>query len=297
MKTSYSQELVFFLHIQKTAGMTLQELLRKNLGRPPLKRLTDFLTRQTGEGLPLRQSLARLTAKDRLFMGHFGHGVHRLYPHRSTYITFLREPTSRLLSLYYFSRTTPHSFYHQLAKGRSLEAFLLETELHELDNGMTRQIAGDPEDLFLNRTPFRECKESLLDQAITNLENDFAFVGIQELFLESVCLLGKTLHFKDPYFLTFNRTKATRPEVDESVLHRVREKNELDYRLYAYCRERFEAALNRLQTDNPEAIPSFAKANEAQQGRLQRAYRARIGLRRALETVTLRKRRRRVAPG
>ena len=290
MKDAYSRELIFFLHIQKTAGMTLQELLRKNLGRAPLTRMWEFISGNSGEGLPMAEALRRLKESDRLFMGHFGYGVHRHYPFGSSYITFLREPASRLVSLYYFSRTTPGSFYHAIARDRGLEQFLFKTQLHELDNGMTRQIAGDKEDLFLSRVPYGECDEALLEEAKANIERDFLFVGIQEHFLESVCLLSRTLRFRQPYYLTFNRAKKSKPEQEEGLHRRLREKNDLDCRLYQHYRTKFEETLARINRETPDLFSEYARKNEAHQARLRRGYRIRIGLRRILEGLTSRKR-------
>lgn len=285
MKQRYHNEFIFFLHIQKTAGMTLQELLRRNLGRPPLRILRDFITGDTGEGFSTQQALQRIMPGDRLFMGHFGYGVHNLVPRPFSYVTFLREPVRRLVSLYHFSKLDSRAFYHKYARERSIGDFLLDCPLHELDNGMTRQIAGDNKNLFMNRVPYGSCDQELLDKAIANIERDFLFVGIQERFMESVYLLSETLRFSRPYFLTFNRGQGPQANEDKDLAQRLREKNALDLALYETYRERFDQKFNRFILDHPGGFETFVHKNQKHQISLRRCYLARLRARRLLESL------------
>jgi hypothetical protein len=285
MKERYNNELIFFLHIQKTAGMTLQELLRRNLGRSPLRILRDFITGDTGEGFSTRQALQRIMPGDRLFMGHFGYGVHNLVPRPFSYVTFLREPVRRLVSLYHYSKLDSRAFYHKYARERSIGDFLLDCPLHELDNGMTRQIAGDDKNLFMNRVPYGSCGQELLDKAIANIERDFLFVGIQERFMESVFLLSKTLRFNHPYFLTFNRGRRSQASEDKALTQRLREKNALDLALYEMYRERFDQEFMSFIQDHPGGLETFVCENQKQQIYLRRRYMVRLRARRLLESL------------
>lgn len=285
MKNQYNNELIFFLHIQKTAGMTLQELLRRNLGRSSIRMLMDFITGDTGEGLDIEQGLRRLTSKDRLFMGHYGYGVHNLFQGPYSYVTFLRDPVRRLVSLYYHSKLNTGSFYHKFARNRSIEDFLLHCPLNELDNGMTRQIVGDEKKLFMSRVPYGSCNAGLLEKARTNLEKDFIFVGIQERFMESVFLLSKTLGLRNPYFLSFNRGRGPKTKHDKDLGQKVRKKNSLDYALYEEYRDRFDQQFSLYLEDHPGAFETYLQENKRHQSALRRQYMLRLRTRRLLEKV------------
>lgn len=276
----HDDRVLLFLHIQKTAGMTLQELLRGHCGPGLIRRVWRRLAGTSGQGCKLDEALRRLKPSDRLFMGHFCHGVHRVLDRPFTYLTFFRDPVARLVSLYHYSANTPAAHYHSAAAGKSISEFLLQTPVLELDNGMTRFIAGDDQDFFINRTPYGKCDEQLLERAIENLERHFSFVGLQERFDESVLLLGKVLHWPDAFYLTLNRGKARSASspANQEMLNEVRARNALDYRLYAYAEQRFAADFARAFPDGAEALARFRQGNAAYQRRALPLYRFRTGL-------------------
>jgi Galactose-3-O-sulfotransferase len=250
---------VIFLHIQKTGGITLQRILRRKLGASLGKRAMGLVIKP--EPAPnLQVELQRRQMSDRYFGGHIGFGVHRFLPQPFTYITMLREPVSRLISLYHYSCTNPTAYYHKHAVGKSLEAFLLETPLMELDNGQVRFLAGDPDDLFINRTPYGACSEALLLQAQQNIEQHFSWVGIMEQFDPSLLLLGQTMGWKNCFYLRRNvaRPSEKNPPVSPEVRSQIAQRNWLDLKLYQYAQQRLSQQLQAhyLQDQNQQNLPS-----------------------------------------
>ncbi|WP_255348285.1 sulfotransferase family 2 domain-containing protein [Halothece sp. PCC 7418] len=201
--------------MQKTAGITLQRMLRSRYGPHLLQRTKNLIQEKLNSSpdpVSLKKRLSSITMQDQYFMGHFCYGIHKFLPYPYTYITFLREPISRLLSLYRYSKLNSSAYYHGLARNASPKEFFFESNLMELDNGMLRFILGNPPDygdLFINRTPVGKCNEDMLKQAKQNIENEFSFVGIVEKFDESVLLLKKQLNWKNPYYLRRNTYKNT----------------------------------------------------------------------------------------
>lgn len=289
MKPSLPENpFILFLHLQKTAGMTLQELLRKHYGKGALLRGIDRLRGRSKEGLPLDEALRHAKREDRMFVGHFCYGVHRLLDFPTTYITLLRDPVKRLISLYHYSSTNPQAHYYKVARHMSMEEFCLECRLLELDNGMTRFLAGDDEDLFINRTPYGECDGDMLRKAKANIERDFAFVGIQESFDESVLLLARVLGWDNPYYLTLN-VRKNRDKVDapgEAFLDRLREHNAMDIDLFAYCRDRFDREFTAAFPDGDEAVSRFRRENARYQRRVLPVQKLRMRLGRLLRSMT-----------
>lgn len=217
---------VIFLHIQKTGGITLQRFLRRNLGPSLFSRATS---------VAFKNQKKQQTIEPQYYAGHNCYGIHKDFTAPFTYMTFLREPISRLISLYKYSKQNRSAYYHRIAKGKTIEEFLLNTELHELDNGMTRMIAGSEDDRFINRTPFRQCDAGLLDQAVANIDSSFACVGIMERFDESFLLMSDFLGVRRPNYLRRNSSRASRCDVDEQIKQRLRDANELDVQLYQYA--------------------------------------------------------------
>lgn len=277
MNNPVQPDFILFLHLQKTAGMTLQELLRRQYGPGFARRALNRLMRKSPEGLTMKDALRALSPTDRLFMGHFCFGVHRFLLFDVTYITFLRDPVARLISLYNYSANTPGAHYYKVAKDMSCEEFLFESKLLEMDNGMTRFIAGDSDDLFINRTQYGQCGRDMLDQALSNLHKHFSFVGIQEDFDRSVLLLSKILKWRNPHYISLNKSDKSPANAshDEDLKARIREANPLDMELYSICRQRFEDEFNAAFKDAGSALELFRKKNEQYQQYARPLYNAR----------------------
>lgn len=116
----------------------------------------------------------------RLSPGLLGVGGHSLHPwvdfssvpRRMSWITFLREPRSRLLSHFNHQRST-------MGLPWRLEDFLSEPRFHDLQ---TRRLAGVPS----------------FDEANRVLRHDFDFVGISDRYDESIERLGTVLGAESP---------------------------------------------------------------------------------------------------
>lgn len=258
-----SPPFLLFLHLQKTAGMTLQELLRRKYGKGLLKRAYNWLRDTSPEGLSLSEAIKRSGREDKMFMGHFCFGIHAEIGREFTYMTMLREPAARLISLYHYSHEKPEAHYYGVAKNRTLEEFLFNCELPELDNGITRLLVGRDVSHFINRTPFGKMEESHLEEAKGNLEKYFSFVGIQEKFDESILLLAHLMGWKTPYYVTLNvgRKDTAKRRRDEELLGRVRARNPLDCELYEWCRKRFEEAWQGEFVEPEAMLASYQRRN------------------------------------
>lgn len=253
---------VAYIHIQKCAGMTMLHILRK-VFHSEWRILKDRISSRLlpKKRLTLQESLQSKRHHDRYFQGHCCYGVDRLLPKPCTYFTVLRHPEERLVSLYNYSRVNTHAYYHQHAKDKTLEEFLLGTELMELDNGMCRFIAGDAEDFFINRTEYGNCDENLFKRAKTNIDLHFTYVGITERFNESLVLLSKLLNIspKKLYYRSRNITKtdSRSKAVPKNISQAIKEHNQYDYQLYAYALRRFENELTQITESDPNAVSEF----------------------------------------
>ena len=242
--------------------MTVQRLFRRKYGPALIIRIKRFFLRQD-KGLRLRPAMESKKMKDGYVAGHFGFGVHHYLPTPYEYIAFFREPISRLKSLYYFSKTNPTAFLHKFAKDASPEEFFFNKQVIEADNGQLRYIIGNPVDLFIDRRPFGTCDEKMLEEAKSNIEKHFSFVGITEQFDSSLLLLKEKLNWNHCYYLRRNTSaKKTKTEpIDQETIDKLKELNRHDIELYSYVKARFETEANKYDLLNPSTIESFRKVN------------------------------------
>ena len=87
----HANDQIFFLHIPKTGGMSLKQILKTQVGEAqfrqiPIKKFGLANSRQLGGYRCLR--------------AHWDYGFFRVLPRTPVYITLLREPVSRIVSLF-----------------------------------------------------------------------------------------------------------------------------------------------------------------------------------------------------
>lgn len=240
-------ETVIFLHIGKTAGSTMRQILKRQF--PSSQTLTVRARRRPRE--ETLADFARLPEAERLqprlIMGHTVFGLHEHVPRPSRYVTMLRDPAKLAISQYRYVLRTPGHRHHDQAQGMSLREYIESGLALEMDNSQTRAVAGDI------GTPYRGCTPEMLETAKRNLAEHFAWVGITERFDESVVLLGRTFGWPDVRYVSANVARGAAPP-SESELELVRRSNHLDQELYDHC--------CRLLDERIAGEPGFATALE-----------------------------------
>ncbi len=228
-------ETLIFLHIPKAGGSTISKILEQRYSRAETLTLDDR-DRQIAQ---LKALPAAQRGQYRLIQGHLFFGLHRFIPGATTYITFLRRPVERVLSFYYYARSTPdHYLYPLLATERlDLKTLLARDLTLELRNEQTRLLAGDEwED------PQRIVTRAALELAKANLRTHFRVVGLLEEFDASLLLLRRAFGWHLPFYVKENVTKEKPDETSLNAETRrlVEDANSLDLELYEYARNLFD---------------------------------------------------------
>jgi Galactose-3-O-sulfotransferase len=243
-----AERCIINLHIPKTGGVTLRKVLK--LKYDPDVLFINSLSRSFDE-ISETTPISRLTAT-KVVSGHLHYGIHELIPRECAYITLLREPVARVLSMYYYILgDRRHWLHHELVdSGMGLEGFVRTAADPGVDNVQTRLVSGwDPGELlargpkgrarrFKGKEPTRLPPEAL-DEATRNLER-FLVVGLTERFDESFILIRRALDWRLPLYVTSNVSAEVKP-ASERAIELIRERNQLDLELYDFARTLFDA--------------------------------------------------------
>ena len=205
-KRNYNRNTLVFLHIEKTAGTSVQNILREAFG-------VEQVYGENRDTLHLH-SPGELSLYS-VFAGHFNYDSLIFIPRQKlTLTTFVREPKKRLVSAYHFWRAheSSHPNYEggvALANRLSMQEFFGRPEIEEdwgIWNHMTWAIMGERRwrewRLLLADAPDKRSEAEILARiarpAIARRIREFLCVGIQEDFDSSIELLFRILERPAP---------------------------------------------------------------------------------------------------
>ena len=257
----------FFVHIPKTGGTTLHNFLASHYPNDQI--------------CPERHNhLTNLTIRElsafRLFSGHFDWTSIDLFPVRSRRIvTILRDPTTRLLSMYRFLRAHDPNYARArnldlilLANVYTAEAFFMHSSVRAspwFNNGLVNALAGTIgfgrwERAQKAAGPTETVRyDKLLDLAKARIGLCTA-VGLFEAFEQSVQLIASQLGFPIPGSLkremAFEDIAGNHPhirmvdqvELTQSVAQSIEPLIALDQKLYTFAAEEFTKSLGILRS-------------------------------------------------
>ncbi|HEY0080868.1 MAG TPA: polyhydroxyalkanoic acid system family protein [Pyrinomonadaceae bacterium] len=232
--------VVLFLHIPKAGGQTLGEFVynqcrAEESGEDALLKagvayLTYGFLKEPDLSVPahVRSLLQRRDL--RAVIGHFWFGLHEHVARPSNYITLLRNPLERVVSLYYYAK---------LSETMSMEEFVTSPPFKEVDNDQTRRIAGDDPEIG-------GCTSETLRKAKENLRKHFAVVGLTERFDETLVLLKRRLGWTREvlsYPRNVNPHRMPTASLPQAVVDAARRRNELDFELWQYASALMDEAI------------------------------------------------------
>jgi hypothetical protein len=244
---------LYFLHIPKTGGTTLRySVLAQNLDKRLICPAYSY------------SQLLRLQPREistyRLFSGHFYYSLYRLLPEKPVYITFLRDPVERVLSLYdYVRRDSAH--YQHRALNSLLGGIREFVKSHDLlvPNFQVSALSRDVDVLKTIALPRSQSEEMNEDVAIVremvcrpvNDEDvvvacqrltDFAFVGITEYFDKSVRLLARKFGWSLTNYEPLNVAplgRIRREDLPADVLKNIIRTHEQEFEVYNFAKSFF----------------------------------------------------------
>lgn len=253
------EPVIIFQHIPKTAGTTLRYIIQYQF--PP-----SAICELYGSSGPHAQRIAKLKnlsesqrKKIKIINTHLGFGLHNFLQQPYTYITFLREPVSRAISMYYYYQKTKNPRFLNLSLKEFIQTY------GGVQNGMTKNLAGIVlQSQLSNNNKSQElcCNRESLEIAQRNIQEHFKFIGISERFDESLLLLRQILGWKIPLFDKSNISKKPQ-NIEQDTLRLIENFNELDLELYEYAKAIFEEIIERQGSSFNQELEEFQQANES----------------------------------
>lgn len=231
-----TQPVFLYLHIPKTAGSAVISAIREHfLGRKSCEvEGPDYLA---SEARLLDGGSSRADQFD-LVTGHFSYGLHRAFARPCHYYAIVRDPVDRLISLYYFTKSTPAHPRYSAANDMSLMQYALSGIHPEIENCQTKMLSGRPASNFLNGVEV--CSSEDIDRAIAHLDSSFVSVGVFEHLELSLRMLTAKTGWPNTVVarqnVTLNRPRAS--DISDEERRALESVNRFDLILYRHALDR-----------------------------------------------------------
>jgi hypothetical protein len=219
-------ESLFFIHVPKSGGLSLYDVIRSVYGRKMV------LATHDGNFIDAFETWKRIekTDRGRVYYGHFPFGAHQIVNAKPRYLTMLRDPVDRVVSLYYYLRQSSTHPAHLRAKQNTLMEFVLRYP--EFSNQQSRFLAGFG---IGGKSP-----PNIAETAIKN-SHHFLAVGLTSKFDASLVLFAHRLGWKrTPFYSRLNSSnRISIDAISAEERFAIQEVNAEDIKVYNFYEKRF----------------------------------------------------------
>jgi hypothetical protein len=249
-------DVLVHLHIAKTGGTSLSSLVKHGFRQNEIFEWTRHGVDQHS-GLDVatldscRQQLTRFGLdRVRYISGHMPFGVHSLLDRPSKYMTVLRHPVERIVSLFYFLRQLNVPFRKD-GKPLSFEDYVESRSDIQLLNCQVRVVSGcadldaAPPPAPGEIVPAAAVERRHLDQAKRNIEERFLTIGTIEQMTDLALLVRRIYGWPMSRLQTeYKNATRERPRgnaIAPRLLKIIEDCNSYDMELYEWAGKRFAA--------------------------------------------------------
>lgn len=249
---------LFFLHIPRTGGTTLNSILESHFAPEEILRMYKKTEYERHRSLDLS-----FLGPIKLITGHLlleHTDPPSIYGIPVRVVTFLRDPMERLASEYAFLRSWKQNHLYQVLNDKNVSfAEYLQSRDPRLfyrgKNFMTRCISG----MSFRDEPY---PADAVAKAKRNLQDRFLFFGLQERFTESLVLLSEMLNLSNMLHERRNALKNdSRPSLTEEDIALAEKLNQGDREVYAFASALFAERIAALERNFAVRVKQFEFLN------------------------------------
>ena len=241
-RVSNRSKPAIFLHIPKTAGTTLHDIIERQYDSD---QIYTFGSDAHASVEKFRSLSVLEREKIQMLRGHMAFGLHELLPSTNNYFTILREPVERVISYYNFILRTPDHYLYQKIQSEKLSLLeLLQSKIPLMMNdAQVRLLSG-----VWGDAPFGEVSIEMLNTAEHNLQQFFVVVGITKEFDKTLFLLQNVLNWESSILyerqnVSNDRTAANMMPVE--TINLIRQHNQMDIKLYEFAKTLFSHQIKK----------------------------------------------------
>ena len=271
-----------FLHLAKTGGTTFGSILlrifdrdnRLNYGRfsqgktrparPTGYWVNDDVEKAVISLPPERQSAPYLVS------GHFSYRVRSVLPSASRYISIIRDPIERFISLYYYHISRPDTSFHNT----SLEDFIkMEQPMRAfsflLNDHQARSLSGDSlldPDHADPASYAPPVTDTHLKKTIEEIEHSFVALGTTERMDEFSVLTAGLMGWSLVPMISGKRNvtkgRPKREQIRDEVIDEISRLNQKDLALVSYANARLDRQIDVAKREFDRDMETFEALKE-----------------------------------
>lgn len=248
-----------FLHIPKTAGVAVREILSAKYSKNEIVHIED----------PNRFVLSHESkSTTKLIHGHFDFSLaEKLSGTKGKIFTFLRDPLERSVSEYFFVKNGNYNLHNlppeQAEVIRKIQSSSLGDFLLSQERGIRGRVQNN-QLFFLSGDIFNASYslEQRYEMARQNIDN-FYYVGIVEEMEKSLQLISYKTDSAPQSPVIRNSTQRTTHEISHNTKSEFVKRNKFEYMIYEYARQKmlssyenaFRSMLRERFIKNLEQLP------------------------------------------
>jgi hypothetical protein len=247
---------LMFLHIPKTAGMTLQNIISRNYPKNRICTIHCLKQNRELEEYP-KEKLLQIS----ILTGHISAKMISLFPpDQIECFTLLRDPIDRVVSAYHYIAQKPTHPYHKRFQETkpSIKQLIESGDVLNLNNAMVRFLSGD------THRAYNECDNEMLEKALSNLKTYFPIVGLQNDFDTFLLQVAERYNWRFPYYRSVNidRKRDRSEKMDPDTLSCIQHYNQLDIELFRIMKSEIELRQQNLGPDFQRRLKRFQSRNK-----------------------------------
>lgn len=248
-----SDRLCLFVHLPKTAGTTIRTILSRSYGDddsvvyavypdPAFHSEEEFLNLSDEKVNGLK-----------FVIGHFPYGIHKNLGRDFFYSTFVRNPVDRVISEMFHLKTLQKAWSET-----SISDIYDVKKLTLFDNKQFRWLSG-----IFRSIPFGEITQDVFEDAMAKIDESFDFVGITEMFDESMVAFSDIVDIPNPYYAVENKS-VNRPgaeQMTEQEMETIMKYNSYDMIIFDHFKSKLNGTISSGGDDFARRVSNYARKN------------------------------------